>query len=63
MMNRNLGLAILFIACAVMNFLNVVLSGNGFSLVLGGIWLAGSVLMYARYRKEKQGDTQGEKNG
>ena len=57
-MNRNLGLAGLFLVCAIMNMINVATSGNGFSLVLGGAWLVASFVMYNRYRKEKKNDSQ-----
>lgn len=59
-MNRNLGLAGLFLVCALMNLLNVYTTGNGFSFVLGAAWLVGSVMMYMRYRKEKNNKEQEE---
>ena len=59
-MNRNLFLAGLFLVCAVMNLVNVVLNRNGIGFLLGGVWLAASILMYTRYRKEKNNDTQEE---
>ena len=61
-MSRNLGLAGLFLVCAVMNLVNVYLTRNGIGLILGGLWLAGSFLMYIRYRKEKKNDGQEEEN-
>jgi len=54
-MNRFLMLAVLFMVCALMNFVNVFLSGNGFSFVLGGMWLAASAISFLRYRKDKRG--------
>ena len=57
-MNRNLGLAGLFLVCAIMNMVNVFTTGSGFGLVLGGLWLVGSFMMYSRYRKEKMEESQ-----
>ena len=60
-MNRNLGLAGLFLICAVMNLVNVFLTRNGIGLLLGGAWLVASILMYSRYRKEKNTAQEEEK--
>ena len=55
-MNKLLLLAGLFLVCSLMNLANVWLTGNGFSFVLGMVWLGASALMYVRYRKEKTGN-------
>ena len=60
-MNRNLGLAGLFLVCAVMNMLNVFLTKSGIGILLGIAWLAASMMMYIRYRKEKNAEQEDEK--
>lgn len=53
-MNKFLALAGLFLLCSLMNLANVWLTGNGFSLVLGLLWLGASAYVYLQYRKMKQ---------
>ena len=60
-MNRNLGLAGLFLVCAIMNLVNVFLTKNGIGFLLGIAWLAASMMMFIRYRKEKNNDQEEEK--
>jgi len=50
----------LFLICSLMNLANVYLTGNGFSLVLGLIWLAASAIVFLRYRKMKKMDDMEE---
>ena len=59
-MNKFLAIAGIFLLCSLMNLLNVYLTGNGFSLVLGVIWLAGSAYVFLQYRKMKKKDTEEE---
>ncbi len=53
-MNKFLVIAGLFLACSLMNLVNVYLTGNGFSLVLGLVWLAASAYVFLQYRKMKK---------
>lgn len=59
-MNKFLAIAGIFLLCSLMNLLNVYLTGNGFSLVLGLIWLAGSAYVFLQYRKMKKKETEEE---
>jgi len=59
-MNKFLAIAGIFLLCSLMNLLNVYLTGNGFSLVLGVIWLAGSAYVFLQYRKMKKKETEEE---
>lgn len=59
-MNKLLLLSGLFLICSLANLANVWLTGNGFSFVLGLVWLGASALLFARYRKEKKGDDMEE---
>lgn len=52
-MNKLLVLAGIFLFVSLFNLLNVFLTGNGISLVLGVFWLAGSAYVYIQYRKMK----------
>lgn len=52
-MNKLLVLAILFMAVSLFNLLSVFLTGNGFGLILGVFWLAGSAYVFIQYRKTK----------
>jgi len=58
-MNKFLILAGLFLLVSLFNLANVVLTGNGISLILGVFWLAGSAYVFIQYRKMKAND---EKN-
>lgn len=59
-MNKLLVLAILFLAVSLFNLLNVFLTGNGISLILGVFWLAGSAYVFIQYRKMKMKDSEEE---
>ena len=59
-MNKFLALAILFLAVSLFNLLNVYLTGNGFSLVLGVLWLAASAFIFVQYRKMKKRENEEE---
>lgn len=59
-MNKLLVLAILFLAISLFNLLNVFLTGNGISLILGVFWLAGSAYVFIQYRKMKMKDSEEE---
>ena len=59
-MNKFLALAVLFLAVSLFNLLNVYLTGNGFSLVLGVAWLAASAFVFVQYRKMKKGSNEEE---
>jgi len=59
-MNKYLLLAGLFLICSLMNLANAYLTGNGFGLVLGVIWLAASAIVFLRYRKMKKMDDMEE---
>ena len=61
-MNRFLLIAVLFLLVSLFNMVNVFLSGNGISLVLGVVWLAASAYVFVQYRKMKAKDTEEEKN-
>lgn len=60
-MNKFLAIAIIFLLCSVMNLVNVYLTGNGISLILGVAWLAASAYVFVLYRKMKMKDTEEEK--
>lgn len=60
-MNKFLVIAGLFLLCSLMNLMNVYLTGNGFSLVLGLAWLAASAMIFLRYRKMKNKSDEEEK--
>ena len=59
-MNTFLLCAIVFLLCSIMNLFNLYRSGNGFSLVLGVVWLAASFVMFLRYRKSTKKDDDQE---
>ena len=59
-MNKLLVLAGLFMAVSLFNLASVFLTGNGFGLVLGVFWLAGSAYVYIQYRKMKAKDNEEE---
>lgn len=59
-MNKFLVLAGLFLAVSLINLVNVFLTGNGISLVLGVFWLAGSAYVFIQYRKMKAKDNEEE---
>lgn len=59
-MNNFLICAGLFMLCAIMNLINVFRTGNGFGLVLGGVWLAASFVCFLRYRKAKTASEEKE---
>ena len=52
-MNKRLVLAGLFMLVSLFNLASVFLTGNGFGLILGVFWLAGSAYVYIQYRKTK----------
>ena len=52
-MNKLLVLAGLFMLVSLFNLASVFLTGNGFGLVLGVFWLAGSAYVFIQYRKAK----------
>ena len=52
-MNKLLVLAGLFMLVSLFNLASVFLTGNGFGLVLGVFWLAGSAYVFIQYRKTK----------
>lgn len=64
-MNSYLLCALLFLACSLMNLFNVARTGNGFSFVMGGVWLIASIMMFLRYRKntQKKDEPEGEGEG
>ena len=59
-MNKLLVLAGLFMAVSLFNLASVFLTGNGFGLVLGVFWLAGSAYVFIQYRKMKAKETEEE---
>ena len=59
-MNKFLILAGLFLAVSLFNLLNVFLTGNGISLILGVFWLAGSAYVFIQYRKMKNKENSEE---
>lgn len=59
-MNKFFVVAGIFLVCSLMNLLNVYLTGNGFSLIMGIAWLAASAMIFIRARKMKNGDTKEE---
>ena len=52
-MNKMLVLAGLFMLVSLFNLASVFLTGNGFGLILGVFWLAGSGYVFVQYRKMK----------
>jgi uncharacterized membrane protein len=52
-MNKMLVLAGVFMLVSLFNLASVFLTGNGFGLILGVFWLAGSAYVYIQYRKMK----------
>ena len=52
-MNKMLVLAGLFMLVSLFNLASVFLTGNGFGLILGVFWLAGSAYVFIQYRKMK----------
>lgn len=61
-MNKFLVLAGLFLLVSLFNLLNVFLTGNGVSLILGVFWLAGSAYVFIQYRKMKAKENEEEKS-
>ena len=61
-MNKFKVLAGLFLVCALMNLLNVYATGNGFSFVMGGLWLGASILCFVNARKLDKSTKQEETN-
>lgn len=61
-MNKFFVLAIVFLACSIMNLLNVYLTGNGISLVLGVAWLVASACVFIQYRKMKNQDSEEDRS-
>ena len=59
-MNKLLVLAGLFMAVSLFNLASVFLTGNGFGLVLGVFWLAGSAYVFIQYRKTKAKEAEEE---
>lgn len=51
---------ILFFACSALNLVNFVRSGNGFSMVLAGVWLAAGILSFSRFQKKNKEPEQEE---
>ena len=58
-MNKYLVLAGLFMLVSLFNLASVFLTGNGFGLVLGVFWLAGSAYVFIQYRRMKKKDEEG----
>ena len=52
-MNKFLIIAGLFLLVSLFNVVNVFVSGSGFSLVMGAVWLGASAYVYIQYRKIK----------
>lgn len=52
-MNKFLIIAGIFLLVSLFNVVNVFISGSGFSLVLGAVWLGASAYVYIQYRKMK----------
>ena len=52
-MNKFLIIAGLFLLVSLFNLASVFLTGNGFGLILGVFWLAGSAYVFIQYRKMK----------
>ena len=59
-MNKMLVLAGLFMLVSLFNLASVFLTGNGFGLILGVFWLAGSAYVFIQYRKMKAKEESGE---
>ena len=59
-MNKMLVLAGLFMLVSLFNLASVFLTGNGFGLILGVFWLAGSAYVFIQYRKMKMKDSEEE---
>ena len=59
-MNKFLVIAGLFLVCSLMNLVNVFLTGNGFSMVLGLAWLGASAFIFLRWRKMKKDSAEEE---
>ena len=57
-MNKMLVLAGLFMLVSLFNLASVFLTGNGFGLILGVFWLAGSAYVFIQYRKMKMKEQQ-----
>ena len=57
-MNKYLVIAGVLLLCSLMNLLNVYLTGNGISFVLGFAWLAASAYVFVLYRKTKAKDKE-----
>ena len=63
-MNKFFVIAGVFLVCSLMNLVNVYLTGNGFSLIMGIAWLCASAWIFVRARKMKKGDAgKEEENG
>ena len=57
-MKKLLILAGVCMAVSLFNMLNLFLTKNGISLILGVFWLAGSGYMFVQYRKMKAKEEQ-----
>ena len=57
-MNKMLVLAGLFMLVSLFNLASVFLTGNGFGLILGVFWLAGSAYVFIQYRKMKSKENE-----
>ena len=63
-MNKFFVIAGVFLVCSLMNLVNVYLTGNGFSLIMGIAWLGASAWIFVHARKMKKGDAgKEEENG
>ena len=59
-MKKLLILAGVCMAVSLFNMLNLFLTKNGISLILGVFWLAGSGYMFVQYRKMKAKSEQAD---
>ena len=59
-MNKLLVLSGLLLVCSLFNLLNMFLTGNGFSLVMGILWLAVSAGVFVKYRQMNRQDKEEE---
>ena len=59
-MNKLLVLSGLLLVCSLFNLLNMFLTGNGFSLVMGILWLAVSAGVFVKYRQMNHQDKEEE---
>ena len=59
-MNKLLVLSGLLLVCSLFNLLNMFLTGNGFSLVMGILWLVVSAGVFVKYRQMNRQDKEEE---